>query len=69
LSVAGTCCTNVLSNMLITSRMMQIMSRSRKGAGAKYRSAITGRYVKPRYGRSHPNITVKESTGRKKRGR
>jgi len=35
---------------------------SRRGSSSpgKYRSAITGRYVKPKYGKSHPNTTVKE---------
>ena len=29
-------------------------------AMAKYRSAITGQYVKPGYAKTHPNTTVKE---------
>lgn len=27
----------------------------------KYRSAITGKYVSSKYGKSHPKTTVKES--------
>ncbi len=30
------------------------------GSG-KYRSAITGKYVSPTYGKTHPKTTVKES--------
>ena len=33
---------------------------SSSGSG-KYRSAVTGRYVKPSYGKTHPKTTVKES--------
>lgn len=29
--------------------------------GGKYRSAVTGKYVSARYGKSHPKTTVKES--------
>lgn len=37
-------------------------SSSSKGSPAgKFRSAITGRYVKPVYGKTHPKTTVKES--------
>ncbi|HMJ36171.1 MAG TPA: hypothetical protein VK501_19885 [Baekduia sp.] len=32
----------------------------KKPAGP-YRSAITGRYVDPKYGKTHPKTTVKES--------
>lgn len=39
-----------------------------KGSGSKgsssrgkYRSAISGRYVSPKYGKRHPKTTVKES--------
>jgi hypothetical protein len=33
----------------------------RKGHGSgKYRSAVTGRYVSPKYGKTHPKTTVKE---------
>lgn len=36
---------------------------SRRGSSpsGKYRSAISGRYVTPKYGKSHPKTTVKES--------
>lgn len=30
-------------------------------SGGKYRSAITGKYVTARYGKSHPKTTVRES--------
>jgi hypothetical protein len=33
----------------------------KKGSsGGKYRSAVTGRYVKPKYGKTHPKTTVRE---------
>jgi hypothetical protein len=32
-----------------------------KSEGGKYRSAVTGHYVSPKYGKSHPKTTVKES--------
>ena len=40
---------------------------SRKGSsssGGMYRSAISGRYVSPRYGKTHPKTTVKEKKQR-----
>jgi hypothetical protein len=41
------------------------MARKSKGGkspgGSRYRSAKTGRYVTEKYGKSHPNTTVKES--------
>lgn len=36
-------------------------SRRGSSSAGKYRSAISGRYVTAKYGRSHPNNTVKES--------
>lgn len=39
-------------------------SGGRKSGGGSYRSAKTGRYVTPKYGKSHPSTTVRE--GRKK---
>jgi hypothetical protein len=33
---------------------------SGKSSGGKYRSAISGRYVTPKHGKSHPKTTVKE---------
>lgn len=33
----------------------------KSGGASKYRSAKTGRYVTPKYGKSHPATTVKES--------
>jgi hypothetical protein len=32
-----------------------------KSSGGKYRSAISGKYVTAKYGKSHPKTTVKES--------
>lgn len=32
-----------------------------KGSGGSYRSAVTGHYVTPGYGKSHPNTTVRET--------
>ncbi|WP_193408753.1 multidrug transporter [Flavisolibacter tropicus] len=32
-----------------------------KSSRSSYRSAVTGRYVKPSYAKSHPNTTVKET--------
>jgi len=37
-------------------------SKSNKGP---HRSAISGRYVTAKYGKSHPKTTVKESSKRK----
>lgn len=37
------------------------MSRSR--SAGSYRSAISGRYVTAKHGKSSPNTTVRESTG------
>lgn len=31
-------------------------------SGGKYRSAVTGRYVSPKYGKTHPKTTVREKT-------
>jgi hypothetical protein len=31
-----------------------------KPSGGSYRSAITGRYVSPQYGKTHPKTTVQE---------
>jgi hypothetical protein len=36
-------------------------SGGKSSGGGKYRSAKTGRYVTPKYGKSHPSTTVKES--------
>jgi hypothetical protein len=40
--------------------MPKSKSSSGKSSGP-YRSAKTGRYVTPKYGKSHPATTVKES--------
>lgn len=32
-----------------------------KGSSSSYRSAVTGHYVTPGYGKSHPNTTVRET--------
>ncbi len=32
-----------------------------KGSGGPYRSAVTGHYVTPGYGKSHPSTTVHET--------
>jgi hypothetical protein len=43
------------------------MATTSRGAGRgssstpQYRSAVTGRYVKPSYGKAHPKTTVKET--------
>ncbi len=42
------------------------MSKKSTSGGSKYRSAKTGQYVKPSYGKSHPNTTVKETDRKKK---
>ncbi|MGL3214049.1 hypothetical protein [Bradyrhizobium sp. BR 1433] len=39
------------------------MPKSSKGNGP-YRSATSGQYVTPKYGRSHPNTTVHEAPGK-----
>lgn len=36
-------------------------SKGSKPSGGSFRSAISGRYVSPRYGKTHPKTTVKES--------
>lgn len=36
-------------------------SKSSKPSGGSYRSAISGRYVTSKHGKSHPKTTVKES--------
>ena len=35
-----------------------------KSSGGKYRSAITGRYVTSKHGKSSPRTTVKEASGK-----
>lgn len=40
------------------------MSKKTSSSGS-YRSAKTGRYVTPKYGKSHPSTTVKESAPKK----
>lgn len=37
-------------------------SRGSKSSGGKYRSAISGRYVTAKHGKSNPRTTVKESS-------
>lgn len=37
-----------------------MMAKSSKPSGT-YRSAKTGRFVTPKYGKGHPDTTVKES--------
>lgn len=42
------------------------MAAAKKGGSTvNYRSAKTGRYVTPRYGKTHPSTTVKETNKRK----
>jgi len=36
-------------------------SSGKSSGGSDYRSAVTGRYVTPAYGKSHPNTTVRET--------
>ncbi len=38
-----------------------------KGSGGKYRSAISGRYVTAKHGKSSPRTTVKESSSARAR--
>jgi hypothetical protein len=38
---------------------------SKKSSSGSYRSAKTGRYVTPKYGKSHPSTTVKETSKKK----
>lgn len=33
---------------------------AKKGSSGSYRSAVTGRYVTTKHGKSHPSTTVKE---------
>lgn len=35
--------------------------KSKSSGAGRYRSAITGKYVSSKYGKSHPKTTVKES--------
>jgi hypothetical protein len=37
-------------------------SKGSKSSGGHYRSAISGRYVTAKHGKSHPKTTVKESS-------
>ena len=39
----------------------------RKGSGTKARSAVTGKYVKKSYAKTHPKTTVVERTKSKKK--
>ncbi len=41
---------------------------SQKSSGGKYRSAISGRYVTAKHGKSSPRTTVKESPSARARG-
>ncbi|PLS84594.1 MAG: hypothetical protein CYG60_17115 [Actinobacteria bacterium] len=40
---------------------------SKSSSGSKYRSAVSGRYVTSKHGKSHPKTTVKESPGARAR--
>ncbi len=40
-------------------------SKGSKASGGHYRSAISGRYVTSKHGKSHPKTTVKESSSKK----
>ena len=40
---------------------MKVPKKPTNSGDGKFRSAVTGRYVKPSYGKSHPKTTVKES--------
>jgi hypothetical protein len=40
-------------------------TKSSKSSSGPYRSAVTGRYVAPKYGKTHPKTTVKESSKKK----
>ena len=37
------------------------MANAKKSPSPSYRSAKTGQYVTPKYGKSHPATTVKET--------
>lgn len=37
------------------------IGKGKAAGGGRYRSAVTGKYVRAKYGTSHPNTTVKES--------
>jgi hypothetical protein len=39
---------------------------SKKSSGGSYRSAVTGRFVTARYGKSHPSTTVRHAPKRGK---
>jgi len=42
------------------------MAPAKKGGSpSSYRSAKTGRYVTPKYGKTHPATTVKETSKKK----
>jgi hypothetical protein len=36
------------------------MASRKPSSGGHYRSAITGRFVKPQYAKTHPKTTVRE---------
>ena len=38
---------------------------AKKSSGGTYRSAKTGQYVTPKYGKTHPATTIKESSKKK----
>lgn len=42
------------------------MAKSKGSSSTKARSAISGKYVKKSYAKSHPKTTVLESTKKKK---
>jgi hypothetical protein len=41
-------------------------SGGKKSSGGSYRSAISGRYVTAKHGKSSPRTTVRETKGKKK---
>jgi hypothetical protein len=45
---------------------VKVMAGKAGKSGGAYRSAVTGRFVTSRYGKSHPKTTVKESTKKSK---
>jgi hypothetical protein len=48
------------ARILLNRKEVKTMAKGSK-SGGHYRSAKSGRYVTPKYGKSHPSTTVKES--------
>lgn len=50
----------------VTERRKEVRRMAGKKSGGPYRSAKTGRYVTEKYGKAHPNTTVREAAPKKK---